>query len=84
MSKPKQSKIIWFTGMSGAGKSFYAKYLNNFFVNKKLDTLLIDGDVMSTVVGSERISSSPNPLILACRLPGACHGRRARENLTLN
>ena len=46
MSKPRQSKIIWFTGMSGAGKSFYAKYLNNFFVKKNLDTLLIDGDVI--------------------------------------
>ena len=22
------SKIIWFTGMSGAGKSFYAEYLD--------------------------------------------------------
>ena len=39
------SKIIWFTGMSGAGKSFYAEYLDKVLKNE-LQTNLIDGDVI--------------------------------------
>tara|TARA_B100000287_G_C20544014_1_gene745803 strand:+ start:327 stop:869 length:543 start_codon:yes stop_codon:yes gene_type:complete len=40
------SKIIWFTGMSGAGKSFYAEYLDKVLKKNELQTNLIDGDVI--------------------------------------
>ena len=40
------SKIIWFTGMSGAGKYFYAEYLDKVLKKNELQTNLIDGDVI--------------------------------------
>ena len=46
MSNLKESKIIWLTGMSGAGKSFYSKYLYEKynFLNKKIK--ILDGDTI--------------------------------------
>tara|TARA_Y100000590_G_scaffold57391_2_gene60325 strand:+ start:6944 stop:7471 length:528 start_codon:yes stop_codon:yes gene_type:complete len=38
------SQIIWFTGMSGAGKSTILEYANKYVQSKKMNTACIDGD----------------------------------------
>ena len=46
MSNSKESIIIWLTGMSGAGKSFYSRYLYDKYnsLNKKIQ--ILDGDTI--------------------------------------
>ena len=39
-------KIIWFTGMSGAGKSFYGDYVAKKLKEKNLKIKILDGDVI--------------------------------------
>ncbi len=39
-----KGKIIWLTGMSGTGKSFYSKYLVNKFKELNKRTKVLDGD----------------------------------------
>ncbi len=46
MSTIRKSKIIWLTGMSGAGKSFYAKYLYKILLSKENKIKLLDGDTI--------------------------------------
>ena len=46
MTKNRTSKIIWFTGMSGAGKSFYADHVNKILQKENLKVNVIDGDVI--------------------------------------
>ncbi|BAP58538.1 adenylyl-sulfate kinase [Candidatus Tachikawaea gelatinosa] len=38
------SKVLWFTGLSGSGKSTIAGMLERIFFKKKLSTYLLDGD----------------------------------------
>jgi len=44
MVKNKTSKIIWFTGMSGVGKTFYTNYLNKKLCKRKYKINILDGD----------------------------------------
>ncbi len=46
MTKNKSSKIIWFTGMSGAGKSFYADHIKEILQKENLKVNVIDGDII--------------------------------------
>ena len=46
MSNNNHSKIIWFTGMSGAGKSFYSNYIEELLKKEKLKINIIDGDII--------------------------------------
>ena len=46
MSKYKESKIIWLTGMSGAGKSFYSKYLYEKYKSLSKKIQILDGDTI--------------------------------------
>ena len=43
MTAQKFSKIIWFTGLSGAGKTTLSKQLNNQ-LKKKFKVFSVDGD----------------------------------------
>ncbi len=46
MVKNRTSKIIWFTGMSGAGKSYYSNYIKELLLKENLKVNAIDGDVI--------------------------------------
>ena len=46
MGKNKTSKIIWFTGMSGAGKSYYSEYIKKILEKENLKVNIIDGDII--------------------------------------
>lgn len=46
MLNNNRSKIIWFTGMSGAGKSFYSNYIEELLKKEKLRINIIDGDII--------------------------------------
>ena len=46
MGKNKTSKVIWFTGMSGAGKSYYSECIKNILEKHNLKVSIIDGDVI--------------------------------------
>tara|TARA_Y100000816_G_scaffold124654_1_gene87684 strand:- start:2012 stop:2554 length:543 start_codon:yes stop_codon:yes gene_type:complete len=46
MEKNKISKIIWFTGMSGSGKSYYSEYIKKMLEKENLKVNIIDGDVI--------------------------------------
>ena len=43
--RKKLSKIIWFTGLSGAGKSTISNYLFKILKKKKFKVLKVDGDI---------------------------------------
>lgn len=38
------SPVIWFTGMSGSGKSVLSNYVKSFFLEKKYSVFILDGD----------------------------------------
>lgn len=40
------SKIIWFTGMSGSGKTTYALKLKKYLLKNDVDFVLLDGDIV--------------------------------------
>ena len=40
------SKIIWLTGMSGTGKTFYANYISKLIDKKKYKINFVDGDAV--------------------------------------
>ena len=40
------SKIIWFTGMSGSGKSYYSDYIKEILEKEDLRVNIIDGDLI--------------------------------------
>ena len=44
--KKKNNKgvVIWVTGLSGSGKSFFAKKIKKIFDKKKISSILINGD----------------------------------------
>jgi adenylyl-sulfate kinase len=46
MTKNKSGYVLWFTGLSGAGKTTIASYLLEFFQKKGIRSELLDGDVM--------------------------------------
>ena len=39
-----KKKILWFTGMSGTGKSYYSKYISDNYKNYKIN--MLDGDII--------------------------------------
>ena len=45
-SKNKMSKIIWFTGMSGSGKSYYSDCIKEILKKENLKVNVIDGDII--------------------------------------
>ena len=44
MATVKFAKVIWFTGLSGAGKTTLSKKLSDKLKKKKLKVFTIDGD----------------------------------------
>ena len=46
MSNNNLSKIIWFTGMSGSGKSYYSDCIKEILKKENLKINVIDGDVI--------------------------------------
>ena len=46
MTNYKESKIIWLTGMSGSGKSFYSKYLYDKYKSLGKKIQILDGDTI--------------------------------------
>jgi Adenylylsulfate kinase and related kinases len=40
------SKIIWFTGMSGSGKSYYSDCIKEILKKENLKVNVIDGDII--------------------------------------
>jgi len=46
LSHKKKSKIVWFTGMSGAGKSYYSKFMEEKLNKYNKTVNLIDGDII--------------------------------------
>jgi adenylyl-sulfate kinase len=46
MSNNNHSKIIWFTGMSGSGKSYYSDCIKEILKKENLKINVIDGDVI--------------------------------------
>ena len=45
---PIQPQVIWFTGLSGAGKSTIAQALAQALKDRNLQTYILDGDVLRT------------------------------------
>lgn len=39
-----KKKILWFTGMSGTGKSYYSEYISNNYKSYKIN--MLDGDII--------------------------------------
>ena len=46
MTNKKKSKIIWFTGMSGSGKTYYSNLICQKLQTYKMQINLIDGDII--------------------------------------
>lgn len=51
--KNLQPLVIWFTGLSGAGKSSMATYLEISLMQKNIKTFIIDGDVLRAASGHD-------------------------------
>ncbi len=45
--------VLWFTGLSGAGKTTIATYLLEFFQKKGIRSELLDGDVMRKMISRD-------------------------------
>ncbi len=45
--------IIWLTGLSGSGKTTVNKILQQLLIKKKIDTIMIDGDVVRELYGND-------------------------------
>ena len=43
------SKVIWFTGMSGSGKTTYALKLKKYLLKNSIDFVLLDGDIVRQI-----------------------------------
>ena len=48
-----RSKVIWFTGLSGAGKTTLAKELEKKFFSKGIRTYILDGDKLRKSINSD-------------------------------
>lgn len=46
-------KLLWITGLSGAGKTTIGTEVYNIFKNKYLNTVFIDGDVIREILGND-------------------------------
>jgi adenylyl-sulfate kinase len=51
--KNLQPLVIWLTGLSGAGKSSMATYLEISLMQKNIKTFIIDGDVLRAASGHD-------------------------------
>lgn len=45
--------VLWFTGLSGAGKTTIAKQVYNYLVNKEIKVELLDGDEIRSSLSSD-------------------------------
>ena len=46
MKNSRTSKVIWFTGMSGSGKSYYSNHIKEMLQKENLKITIIDGDII--------------------------------------
>ena len=48
------SKVYWVTGMSGVGKTTFANILKKKLNERKIVSILIDGDELREILGSDK------------------------------
>jgi len=71
--KGNKFKVIWFTGLSGSGKSTQAKKFANYLIDKGNDVLLLDGDTIRSTIhndfnfSSESIKKNSHLIIDLCK-----------------
>ncbi len=53
MTKNESGHVLWFTGLSGAGKTTIANYLLGFLKIKGIRSELLDGDVMRKMLSRD-------------------------------
>lgn len=58
--KPHLNKIIWFTGLSGAGKTTLAHFLANYLKKRKYKFLKVDGDIFRNKTSNVNSFSKQN------------------------
>jgi len=47
----QKAQVYWITGLSGAGKTTIARFLQNYFLNKNDSTIHLDGDILRKILG---------------------------------
>jgi adenylylsulfate kinase len=53
MKSDMNSKLIWITGLSGAGKTTVAVKICEYIKKKNPDTIMIDGDAFREIIGND-------------------------------
>ena len=51
--KNSKSHVFWVTGLSGSGKTTFAKILQRLLNLNNLPNIIIDGDVIREIIGKE-------------------------------
>ena len=54
------AKLFWITGLSGSGKTSIAKRLNLCLKDNNVNTIILDGDIIRSIVGEEKNYSVSN------------------------
>lgn len=53
MTKREKGAVLWFTGLSGAGKTTIANNLSDFFQKNGIRSELLDGDVVRKLISND-------------------------------
>ena len=74
-------KIVWFTGLSGVGKTTIAKILNNELLKLNFKVKIIDGDTFRKKNKNNNIFSKTN--IVKNNLSIISHVKEKKKNMIL-
>ena len=76
------SNVYWITGLSGAGKTTIGKKLYEIIKKNNNATVLLDGDELRSVFGSDLGYSKTDRLVSATRNSRLCH-MLSKQNITV-